>query len=80
MDKRVETSVHDAGKPSRELRPGRPFLGAKGPEGAKFLGWVLIQLWEPVADVRGTPSHLNWSGDESVLFRAAAEELTRRLK
>jgi len=73
----VKAESRDSNNQSRELRAGQPALGAKGPQGAKFLGWVLIQLWEPTPNTKGTPSNVNCSGDESVLFKAAAEELQK---
>jgi hypothetical protein len=30
-----------------------------------------------MASAKGTPSHINWSGDKSILFKAAAGELAK---
>lgn len=58
---------------NRELVNGAPWLGAQGPEGSKFVGWVLVQVWEP----RGgrTAATVNWSGNEAELFSTAVTEL-----
>lgn len=57
----------------RELANGQPALGAQGPEGAKFLGWILVQVWEPRAGRSSVA--VNWSGNEVDLFPSAAAEL-----
>jgi hypothetical protein len=61
------------GNLNRELTSGEPALGAQGPEGSKFLGWVLVQVWEPVAGRSSIT--VNWSGNEVDLFPSAAAEL-----
>ncbi len=63
---------------SRELSAGQPWLGATGPDGAKFVGWVLVQLWEPSAKSDGV--NINWSGDQEELFVRAATALERSVK
>lgn len=68
-------------KASAELRAGEPVLGAQGPDGSRFLGWVLVQVWEPVAGTAATASHsgitVNWSGGAAQLMDRAATELSK---
>lgn len=54
---------------SRELLNGQPCLGARGPEGSSFLGWVLVQVWEPNGGLSGVT--INGTGSTEVLRRAA---------
>lgn len=56
-------------KPSRELKGDQPFAGASGPEGSAFLGWVLVQVWQPTPTNSGVT--MNFSGDQVVVSRAA---------
>jgi hypothetical protein len=58
---------------SRQLVSGEPWLGAMSPEGPKFLGWVLVQVWEP-QDGRNCVT-LHWSGDQAIVLPAALSEL-----
>jgi hypothetical protein len=57
----------------RELSNGEPALGAQGPEGSKFLGWILVQVWEPHAGRSSVT--VNWSGNEADLIPSALSEL-----
>jgi hypothetical protein len=59
----------------RELANGEPALGAQGPEGSKFLGWILVQVWEPQPRSGRSSVTVNWSGNEVDLFPSAAAEL-----
>lgn len=64
---------------SRELKSGEPVLGAQGPDGAPFLGWVVVQVW---GRGRGTGTNtsdvtVNWSGDPKVVLQRASEELSK---
>lgn len=52
-----------------ELTAGKPFLGQEGPEGARFLGWVLVQVWEQTPTSDGIA--MQWSGDEATLIPRA---------
>jgi hypothetical protein len=42
----ISGAMRKGGKATLELKPGEPFLGQEGPPGAKFLGWVLVQVWD----------------------------------
>jgi len=67
-------------KASMALRAGEPTLGAEGPAGGRFVGWVLVQVWEPGSSTAGADHNgvtVNWSGDGSALFRRAADELSK---
>jgi hypothetical protein len=61
---------------SWELKPGVPVAGQSGPDGARFLGWVLVQVWEPTPGVKDAIT-VQFSGDLNELFPAAAEHLSR---
>jgi hypothetical protein len=77
---RVETRTTKGGKVPKELKAGEPVLGAQGPDGARFLGWVLVQVWEPDRNRDGATSNgivVNWSGDAKVLFQKASDELSK---
>lgn len=69
----VRKAVKGRQRASRELVNGKPWLDTPGPEGAAFVGWVLLQVWEP----RGGRDSvaINWSGDETKLFPTAIREL-----
>lgn len=58
-----------------DLTPGKPWRDTKGPEGASFDGWVLVQLWSPTTNSSGVTVH--WSGDKTALFDRAAAELNK---
>lgn len=73
----LKTEIKPARPSSKELKNQQPWGGAEGPEGSRFLGWVLVQLWEPGVNTKGpVASHVNWSGDNS-LVKFAADELTK---
>lgn len=59
---------------SNELKPGESWLGATQPDGSKFLGWVLVQVWE---QGKGDNITVNWSGDRKALFKRAADRLAK---
>lgn len=77
---RVEARATKGGNVPRELRPGEPTFGAQGPDGAAFAGWVLVQVWEPRTRSDGSANNglvVQWSGDATLLFKRAGDELLK---
>ena len=59
---------------SWELKLGVPVAGQEGPPGATFIGWVLVQAWEPSPTSKdGMTVHV--SGDPNGLLPAASRHL-----
>jgi hypothetical protein len=71
------TKIKSGAKVPMDLKPGEPALGARAPDGGNFLGWVLVQVWEPSANGAGGRDSVvvHWSGDSKALFKRAADEL-----
>ena len=59
---------------SVELKSGEPWLGANPTAGNKFLGWVLVQVWDGGS---GDGITVNWSGDRNSLLKRAADRLAK---
>jgi len=75
---RVSDTTTRGGPANLELRPGEPFLGQKGPAGARFLGWVLVQVWDAPEGQDGCVVQLSTTtGDHPQLVEKAAAKLNQ---
>lgn len=69
-----KTSVNPARTPG-QLEPGHPWGDVPTPAGSTFVGWVLVQMWEPTRQNSGIVT--NWCGGAERVLPAAAEHLKR---
>jgi hypothetical protein len=74
----ISGEMRKGGKATLELKPGEPFLGQEGPPGAKFLGWVLVQVWDVPEGRDGCVVQLSaTSGEHQRLMEQAAAKLNQ---
>lgn len=69
----IKATTRRASAP-RALQPGEPWAD-DGSSNGRFVGWVLVQVWDQGA--RGTGVSLHSSGPTEPVLRAASEGLTR---
>jgi hypothetical protein len=74
----ISGEMWKGGKATLELKPGEPFLGQEGPPGAKFLGWVLVQVWDVPEGRDGCVVQLSTTtGEHQRLMERAAAKLNQ---
>ena len=70
------TVTRRAGPVTFELKPGEPYVGQEGPPGARFLGWVLVQVWDVPEGRDGCVVQLSsTTGEHRKLMQRAAAKL-----